>query len=238
MNRLKLISVLFLLSLNGHSKELKKTSECDWCVYKSDTLASDIKALANKPPEEQLKDIRSQGICVLVMESGRKTPKDFFTWGKIEAPKESLQKITKQKNVMGKTLCKSEHELSAKCLTIALASDAPKSTLIHEFLHAKQIQKDSKWCGISKKLWQRAPTEEEAKMIRDKEWDVHRFLWENRQSLNFNIEDDLAVVSETLEGAMQRRKFDSTATDYTKEQKMEESLTQLIQKYKSSLLSK
>lgn len=139
---------------------------------------------------------------------------------------------------MGKTLCKSEHELSSKCLTIALASDAPKSTLIHEFLHAKQIQKDPKWCGISKKLWQRAPTEEEVKIIRDKEWDAHRFLWENRQSLNFNIEDDLAIVSETLEEAMQRKSFDLTAMNYIKEQKMEETLTQLIQKYKSSLLSK
>lgn len=233
----KISSLVLVSTLSAYPKSVDTKDNCPWCVFKSESLIEEIKNLTKKSPEEQLKSIREQGVCIMVMESGRRTPKDFFTWGKIETPKESLLKISKVKNLMGKTLCKGEHDLARKCITIALASDAPKSTLIHEYLHAKQIQNDPEWCRLSKQLWKRSPTADEVKIIRNKEWDVHRFLWESRESLNFNIEDELAITAETIEEAEQRKSFDSTASEYAKDQKLNLTLNQLIQKYKKAILA-
>lgn len=235
---LKFTILILAWTLLTHAKNNDNKDICQWCVFKSNKVAEDIKSLSLKSPEEQLKSIRASGLCVMVMESGRKTPRDFFTWGKIETPKEPMLKITKHKNLMGKTLCKGEHELSAKCVTIALASDAPKSTLIHEYLHTMQIHNDPSWCRLSKQLWKREPTADEVKMIRDKEWDAHQFLWENRENLNLNIEDELSIVSETIEEAEQRKSFDPSASVYVKDQKLTSTLSQLIEKYKKAMMTK
>ena len=186
-------------------------------------------------PQDQLKFIREKGVCIKILESDRKVPKGFFVWGEIEKPTGKLSEITSQKGLMGKTLCQGEHSLAKNCATIVLASDAPRSTLLHEFLHHRQIEKDPSWCPLSKTLWQRTPSKDEQKLIRDKEWDVHKALWDNRKQLNFQIEDQVTVASETLEEAQVRKNFDPDAEKYTQTSNLLLELNSAISQYKKKL---
>lgn len=213
-----------------------QANECSWCVSTKPEIIREIQELATKEPAAQLKSLRDKGLCINILDSDRKVPKKgFFIWADIEKPTGSLTDVTKLKNLMGKTLCQGEHKMSKKCPTIVLASDAPQSSLLHEYLHYKQILGDKTWCPLSEKLWKRTPTAEEEKIIRDREWDVHKALFENRKELKFNTEDEVTVISETLEEAQARQSYDKGAIDYVKKNKLSEELMKSIEIYKERM---
>ncbi|MEQ1665798.1 MAG: tetratricopeptide repeat protein, partial [Bdellovibrionales bacterium] len=219
----------------SETKSRAEVAACPICVEGDPIVEKELLRLSLLKPQELITEVRKQGICVQVLKSNRKSPEQFFTWSKIEKSEKPLSDITKQKNLMGKTFCKDEHLISKGCTTIVLASDAPKSTLLHEYLHVKQIEKDAKWCPLSKELWSREPSPAESKLIRDKEWDVHRVLWAHLEQLNVDIEDKLAVISETLQEAWLRKDFDSEALKFVKSEKMSKRLGSLFATYKSQL---
>lgn len=190
--------------------------------------------LAKLPAKERLAAIRKKGICVKILESDRKTSEHFFTWKQVEAASGKLSEVTKIKSLVGKTLCQGENPVAAKCPTIVLATDAPGSTLLHEYLHYLQMTKRSSWCSLSKSLWTRRPTEQESRIIRDMEWEVHQYLWDHRSDLDFNLEDKIAIISETIEEAEQRP-WDPLAKDYVRKEALVTELGTLIQEYKSKL---
>ena len=204
---------------------------CGWCVSSNSSVRQELLVLSRKEPKEMLKSIRDSGICVKVLSSNRKIPKNMFVWGQVEVPTGDIASVTKQKSLMGKTLCKGETEISKSCLTVILASDAPRSTLFHEYLHVKQIEKDQAWCSLSKRLWKKSANPAEEKLIRDKEWDVHKFLWENRNELGFAIEDKIAVADETVAEAKLRSSYDKAALEYSKSEKIENELKAWIPQY-------
>lgn len=152
-------------------------------------------------------------------------------------PSGDLKSVTGISALTGKTLCKDELEIAKGCTTIILASDAPKVTLLHELLHVHQIEKENGWCEISKKLWKQKPDAAAEKEIRNREWDVYKFLWENRNELQLNIEDKVSIADGLIQEAHTRKSFDKNAPRYLVEQKVPAALTGYIADYMKVLKS-
>lgn len=205
--------------------------ECKWCVADRPEIVKEVVALANMAPAKLLKAVRAKGVCVKIMDSRRSVPPKTFYWGQVEKPKDPLNSTTKIAGLMGKSMCKDEQPIAQGCPTIVLASDAPYSTIIHEYLHHLQSKRHKEWCSLSKELWIRPPNEHDWRMIRDKEWDVHRFLWNNRSKMKLEVDDHIAIVSETINEAEQRKRFDPEAKAFLEKSKALEQLNRLMDEY-------
>ena len=183
-----------------------QTATADWQLFEDKAITAKLKRLGKLKPEDLLKKIRGEGIAVSILSTDRPKPSSFF-WGSIEKPSGKLSSITKQKALFGKTFCKGEHPFSNKSDSIALAEDAPRSTLYHEYLHILQIRKDRSWCKISKELWKRQPTKIEQRAQLDREWDVAKVLWKNLNHLNAGIEDQITIADAVAQQAVKRKDF-------------------------------
>lgn len=232
---MKNLARLCLIALTVVFNPVAALAQCDWCVTNNATREQEILRIAAMQPLAQLAYVRAQGVCVKVLDSGRRPPKNLFYWAQVEQATGSLTEVTQIKNVMGKTFCKGEIAFADQCNTIAIASDAPRSTLLHEFLHLRQLESDKAWCKLSRALWSRKATEQEARVLRDKEWDVHRLLWKLRKQLSFGLEDQLTVVAETLEEAQAREKYDAEAGKYVARERMAQELERLMKEYRAHL---
>lgn len=195
-----------------------------------------IRALAAKSPEHIDKTIRTEGINIVILATKRKVPAGVFHWGQIHQPETDLGAVSKIPNLMGKTLCAGELPLSKDGLTIVVAADAPKSTLLHEYLHVLQIEKDQAWCPLSKKMWgKRKLSAKEISAAQDKEWDVHRFLWEEKDELALGFEDKLGIAANLQEQAVARSKRDPEAMAYLEKEKVGAYLRAQIEAYQANL---
>ncbi len=185
----------------------------DWHVRGDSHAIGAVKKLVKENPAEQLRIVRESGICVRILNADRRKSHGFFMWKDAEMPTGKLTEITLQPALMGKTLCQGEQPLAEKCTTIAIAADAPRVTLLHEFLHTKQIAKDPSWCKLSKELWHRTASLAEQRELKDREWDVLTTLWKNRVALKLDAQDRVAVAGELSELAPQR-KYDASAAKF------------------------
>ena len=182
---------------------------CRFCV--ADTF--DAKSLSQLAPADLLKFIEKEA-KVLILSTGRKDPSPLFSWGKLRTDEGQLNQITKLEGAMGKTLCKGEKPEAKDGITIVLAADSPYSTLVHEYLHLRQIKKDGAWCPISKALWTRAPLAHEERMVRDREWDVRQVLWTLRDGPHMTVEDRLIIADGLMNEAKMRALYDPAAADF------------------------
>lgn len=212
-------------------------SPCPWCVFGAPKVADDLITLARKKPEEILRGVRGTGVCVAVMDSGRKVPPGQFVWSQVEKPKGMLSAFTKKSALLGKTLCKGERDIAMSCDTIILAGDAPKGTLLHEYLHTVQLKNNKNWCRVSKKLWVEGytPTEDEYQLTHDMEWDVYKTLWSVRTQLKLSLEDLISITSGMSDEAKARSSYDGAAAVFLREQKVAEELGRLVVEYKRSI---
>ncbi|MBI3557008.1 MAG: hypothetical protein HY074_12150 [Deltaproteobacteria bacterium] len=208
---------------------------CNWCVFGRMDLTNDVLGIARLKPQAALKAIRERSVCVKVMRTKRKVPPHTFAWEQIEKPTLEMKEVTQLAGLMGKTLCAGEIPVVGKCQTIILASDAPFSTLIHEYLHVLQIARDPGWCPFSKAMWHRGASDVDLKLMSDKEWDVHLFLWNNYKRMNLEIDDQIAIVSETVNLAQQRKNFDPDAKNFLAQENAVETLNGLIAQYKKRM---
>lgn len=215
-----------------------KDISCTWCVSESTSIKKNVVALAHMAPKKLLAEIRKRNICVKVLNSNRVVPKGTFAWGQVEKADLPIETASKITGLMGKTFCKGEHEISAQCPMLIVASDAPFSTLLHEYLHYLQSEQDPSWCPRSKAMWHRSTTSEDWKEIRDKEWDVHRFLWDNKNQMNLALDDRIAIASETLNEAEVRKNFDSDAAVYVEKNKIKAELIKDMSQYSKQMGNK
>jgi hypothetical protein len=229
--------ILFALTLT--LKFVSAAENCDWCIRDNFKVKTAAEGLAKLTPAKQIEYVRSQGIEVLVLESGQKVPEGIFLWSKFADVKGPLSEVTSQKALMGKTLCQGEHPLSQKKTTIVLSDVAPRSTLVHEYLHTFQLENDKAWCPLSKALWTKtARSPEEERAGHDKEWDVLVLLWKIRSSLNYDLEDQITIAAEVLEQADKRKGWDSTALPWTVQEKIPDFLNTKIKEYKEKRVAK
>jgi len=220
------------LTLTLLTASAARTEKCEWCVQGNPAATVAALALGKLEPAEMLKSVRKQGICVRILDSGRRAPPGTFLWSTIEQPSGKLSDITKIPGLMGKTLCADELPIAKGCPTIVLASDGMKTTLVHEFLHVKQIAKDQAWCPLSKKTWETGKTSpEEQRVFLNREWDVHRWLLENLDALRPNIDDKIGIVSNTMDQARMRASFDADAAQYVEKMKLNEKLNGYVNEY-------
>lgn len=226
---------LFALALVTH--QAWSAGNCAWCVLGNSRATREaLKLASEESPKKMLEKVRSEGLSVKVLNSGRPVPKNFFHWGSIERPVGPIESLSQQKGIMGKTLCKGEHALAGDGTTIFLASDAPRSTLIHEYLHTFQIQGDPAWCPISKAIWDSGRISREAMVLmQDREWDVHRWLWENRDALKLSVEDRVNVGANLMDQASVRAPRDPSVRLYLKKQKVNEELDRDVAAYRKAL---
>lgn len=232
----KIIAIsLFWISLFNHASD----KSCNWCLSDRKEVFNDLKKLSKLSPKDQLNFIKNQNTTVVVMNSHQKVLAGTFNWGNFIKPINDLKTLSSNKALMGKTLCKGEHMYSDWQDTIALSDIAPRSTLIHEYIQILQLRQDTAWCPISKKLWTTpSPTKQETQAIRDKEWDAHKLLWKLRNDLAYDLEDEIAISSETLEEAQKRKDWDPTAIDWIKSEGIELYMNSKIQKYMSERVNK
>ncbi len=208
---------------------------CNWCVFGQAGITEDVVRIASLSPFEALRAVRQHSICVKVMDTHRRVPPDTFAWAQIESPSLEMRQVSQLTGLMGKTLCAGEIPLVGKCPTIILASDAPFSTLIHEYLHFLQIGRDPTWCGFSKSLIGRGPDEKALGRMSDMEWDVHLFLWNNYKKMDLALDDQIAIVSETVSLAQQRRNYDPDAKRFLAIENPAETLDRLIADYRKKM---
>lgn len=205
---------------------------CLWCLSEDELTLSKIRELTLLPPKDLLARIEKEGIKVLILKAGRKNPGTFFTWGQIRVDSGELSEITKLEGVMGKTLCKNEKPESKDGLTIVLSDDAPYSILAHEYLHVLQIQRDSTWCPISKRLWANPqPSISDQRMKHDREWDVNLILWQLLNTPQLNMEDQIGIADSLIQEAHSRKAYDSTAQDFIVKNKVDDYLGKKIVEY-------
>jgi len=205
---------------------------CKWCIENNSSVKNEINHLITLMPTELLKNIENQNIKVFILNPDRIQTKKYFTWGKIRVDSGKLSDLSKIEGSLGKTLCKDERKIAKMGTTIVLSSDAPYSTLIHEYLHLKQIELDNSWCEISKKLWDNpSPKKDWIKAVRDREWDVRLFLWSIKDQNNFNIEDKIVIAEGLIKEAIFRSQYDSSSLKYIKEKKVENYLQDQVKLY-------
>jgi hypothetical protein len=204
---------------------------CLWCVDGNPPAEKELMRLAALPPRKLLAEVRKAGACVKILDSGRRVPGGAFHWGQVEAPTGTLSAVTRQAGLMGKTLCKGELPLSRDCTTIALASDAPLVTILHEYLHTRQIAGDESWCQLSAALWSHPPTPVESRALRDREWDVVKLLWRAHARMKLSLEDRVALTSDVITEAGARADYDATALDFANREHLRERLNTLIGEY-------
>jgi hypothetical protein len=228
MKLIALVVLIFFISLDTSAK-----SQCTWCILNDLSLHKNLVDMIAIDAKTLLQKIRSEKVCVKILDSHRKVPEGFFHWDQVEHPSEELSTITKLPALMGKTLCADELPLAKGCVTIGIASDAPKTTLIHEYLHVQQIKKDSAWCAVSKSLWgKKALSEDERQAQSDREWDVVRVLWAERERTGFSLEDKITIAGDLLEQAAARKSFDADAQNYVRTQKVDSYLMSHILEYR------
>ncbi|MBP7843261.1 MAG: hypothetical protein KA116_00460 [Proteobacteria bacterium] len=227
MKKIIVIGVFYLSILTNASDK-----NCTWCLSEREDVFNDLKKLSKLSPKEQLNFIKNQKTSVIVLKSHQKVLAGTFNWGKFIKPHNELKSLSSKKALMGKTLCKGEHMFSDWQDTIALSDVAPRSTLIHEYIHILQLRQDKEWCPLSKKLWSTpSPSQQESQAIRNKEWDAHKILWKLRSDLAYDIEDEIAISSETLEEAKMRKEWDPQAIDWVKSEDIELYMNHKIQNY-------
>lgn len=212
---------------------------CLFCVKENLEVRQEVQQLAQMKPEELLRKIESEKVKVIILASNRKASASLFSWGKVRTDPGVLNQISKIEGAMGKTLCAGEKPESKDGIAIVLAADSPYSTLLHEYLHVLQIQKDPTWCVTSKQLWTRTKvTQLELRMIRDREWDVRRILWELIKTPNMNIEDRLLITDGLFSEIEARKFFDSEALKFSDKNKIKDLRGELIKEYTDELKSK
>ena len=207
---------------------------CDWCVFGQAKITNDVVRIANLSPGEALSEVRRHSICVKVMRTNRKVPPGTFAWQDIQPATIEMNQVTRLAGVMGKTLCPGELPITGKCATIILASDAPFSTLIHEYLHYIEIQRDPTWCAFSKTMWVLGSSDKDLKKLSDKEWDVHLFLWNNYKKMKLDLDDKIAFISELVSTAEQRKNVDPDAKKFLEIENPAKTLNELIAEYKKT----
>lgn len=231
---MKLIWILILLFATSSA-----FSKCTWCISEELDSSNKAESFLDLSPQAQLAKVENEGIKVFILDSGRKSETPFFQWKSVRVDSGNLTDISKVEGSLGKTLCKGERPLAIKEFTIILSSDAPLSTLLHEYLHVKQIKKDSSWCLVSKRLWSMTiPLPEDIKIVRDHEWDVRKILWSVRNHKSFNVEDHIVIAEGMLKESEMRKNYDPEASLYVKKEKVQEFLASQIIIFQQFLLNK
>jgi hypothetical protein len=201
---------------------------CTWCIADDSASVHEVDKLLALTPKALLKAVRGKGVLVNIFDSGRKHPRDgSFTWSMVEVGDKTLSDYSNQQALTGRSYCAGEHADAKGKPLIVLANDAPLSTLIHEYLHTRQMAKDASWCAAGAK-----GAGEEA--LSDREWDVHRALWKMRGHKKFNLEDRISIGSNLLEQARAREERDSSAMAFIAQEKVLENLMALIDQYKTA----
>jgi hypothetical protein len=209
---------------------------CSFCVNQDAKALETAKSLAQLGPKELLAHIEKEGIKILILSSGRKNPSPLFNWGQIRIDKGELTQITKLEGAMGKTLCRGEKPESREGTTIVLAADSPYSTLIHEYLHVLQLQRDSSWCPVSRQLWGRQKVSpREQRMVRDREWDVRLVLWNLLEAPPMTVEDRLMVTDGLLNEASERKAYDPSAVAFVDKNDLKTKRSKEIKEYMEKL---
>lgn len=216
---------VFLFLFSSHLYALSDT--CSWCTTKNQKAIEEIIDLSARSPADQLKSVRSKGICVKVVGKGMKLPPEGFFWGNIEKPEGSWDDVTLQRGLLAKMLCRGEKPIANKCATIALEARASKVALARELLHYRQMEMDPAWCPLAKSLWTRTATPQENQIIQNKFWDSTRTLWENRKKLRLSDEDSMLVYASMVSLARLRGWFDPGAQAYIKKQGIEVEMKKL-----------
>ncbi len=201
---------------------------CGWCILDDAASRKEVEQLLTLKPKAMLAAVRAKGVLVNVVDSGRKHPRDgSFTWSMVEVGEKSVSEYSSEKALTGKTYCAGEHKDAAGKPLIVLANDAPLSTFVHEYLHIRQMTKDSGWCpGGAKDAGSEA--------VQDREWDVHQALWKMRAHKKFNLEDRISIGSNLLEQARARTDRDPGAATFIAGEKVQEGLLALIEEYKKA----
>ncbi len=204
---------------------------CTFCVRNDEALLEKMKALAALSPKELVSKVESEGVKVLILSSGRKNPSPLFNWSKERADKGEMKQITKESGAMGETLCKGDKLESADRITIVLATDSPYSTLLHEYLHVQQIQRDGSWCAIAKRLWskpERTPFEQ--RMSHDREWDGRMMLWKLMETPHITLEDRIMLVDGFIREA-DARPYDPEAAAFVKNEDLNAKRDLMVREY-------
>lgn len=208
-------------------------TKCDWCIETDNEFGNKVIRFATLPHTEMLKKLQHEGILVKTFTANRKFNPKTFHWGKLVPPKLKMNEIGKDPGLTGKTLCRGEIPAAAEGMTIAIADDAPKSTLIHEYLHTKQIANLPGWCAASKQAWQsgKMSTTDYANRL-TAEWDVHKWLWLNKERLHLNVEDKVNIASNLIDRAKDYQQIDAAAAnDFLRQHQVEAYLQKVIPEY-------
>lgn len=205
---------------------------CRFCISQDKSAVEQAKDLAKLNPKDLIAAIEKAGVKILILASSRKNPSPLFNWGQIRIDKGELNQITKHEAAMGKTLCQGEKPESKDQVTIILAADSPFSTLIHEYLHTLQIQRDPSWCPVSKQLWGKEKiTAQENRMIRDREWDVRLVLWELIEAANMTVEDRLIISDGLIAESLQRKSYHPESEEFVEKNNLQTTRKKAITEY-------
>jgi len=156
----------------------------------------EIESIAALPIEKQINYIKKI-IPVDLLSTPRKGQKHYFN--SLGEPKISIEMITNIEGLYGKAVCAKKDE-SAK---IYLAEDAPPSTLLHEYIHYLQMQKEKRWCALDGRVLEKAEKREQALLYHRFEYEVLKIIWDLKEKPHFNFEDRVILI----EGLSREAKF-------------------------------
>jgi hypothetical protein len=214
-------------------------AECSFCIDEDQKIKEEVSSFLELSSKDQLLKVEKLGIRVLILNSDRPLNSPFFQWKKERVDQGSLSEVSQLESSMGKTLCKDEIKIAKSKYNIILNADAPRSTLLHEYLHVLQIIKEEKWCEISKKIWNKKTIETSENIeIRNREWDVRKTLWRTREHQSYSIEDRIIIAEGLMNEAKLRAAFDKSAPLYVEKENVIQFLNQNIESFKQSLLKK
>lgn len=193
----------FLIIIAGVFWSELLQAECRFCVSHDQKIISKLESFKELNANELLKKIESEGIKIEILNSHKQVPAlGQFSWGKMRKAKIDIEKVSQIEGLKGKTICPNEHPLFSKSkISILLASDSPRETLIHEYLHTWQIRKDLSWCPSLKRMWLTKPSEEEQMRINQMEKDVYETMWSLREKILISHKDRAVLADGYLKYA-------------------------------------
>jgi hypothetical protein len=162
----------------------------------TDEQVTEIETIATLPIEKQIGHIKKK-VPLELLSTTRKGGKHYFD--SIGPAQKSIEQITNIEGLYGKAVCPKADDLEK----IYIAEDAPPATLLHEYVHHLQMQKEKRWCSLDGRVLDPDEKREQALLYHRFEFEVLKTIWDLKEKPHYNFEDRIILI----EGLSREAKF-------------------------------
>lgn len=189
-----LLLILFLLFCLGW--QIASASLLDVPDIKSTPRTA---ALLNKDETEWLLEVGRKSIAEQIEIIQKKMPIEilkadnkpkFPAFSALGEPKRSTDTVKDLEGLFGKVQCPGKEGK----VRIFISEDAPPSTLLHQYIHALQMARETRWCALEGRLLDKEEKDERAVLYHRFEFEALHTLWKLKEHEHYSFTDRLIII--------------------------------------------